>query len=149
MAIEPKSHAIRHRVLTAALLNDARSSLSSEWRQVGFQMVFDKASAITHAIAAANAHGPDQSAKRGCLPAPDEQLVARFRASIMCSEKCALLLRLDEVARALRTDPVNVTQLIATKQLASVIIAGQELVPVHELVEFIDDYTSISKRSAL
>jgi hypothetical protein len=67
----------------------------------------------------------------------------------MCSEKCALLLRLDEVARALRTDPVNVTQLIATKQLASVIIAGQELVPVHELVEFIDDYTSISKRSAL
>jgi hypothetical protein len=42
-----------------------------------------------------------------------------------------------------------VTQLIATKQLASVIIAGQELVPVHELVEFIDDYTSISKRSAL
>jgi hypothetical protein len=67
----------------------------------------------------------------------------------MCSERCAFLLTLDEVARALRTDQVNVTHLIATKQIASVIIADQELVPIRELVEFIEVYISISKRSSL
>jgi hypothetical protein len=85
---------------------------------------------------------------RGSLPAPNEQLIARFRASIMCSESCAFLLTCDEVARALRIDLKDAKELIATKQLASVIIAGQELVPVRELVELIDDYTAIAKRNS-
>jgi hypothetical protein len=83
------------------------------------------------------------------MPAPNEQLVARFRAGIMCSERCTFLLTSDEVARALRIDPEDAKQLIRTKQLASVIIVGEELVPVRELIEFIDDYSSVSKRSVI
>jgi hypothetical protein len=86
---------------------------------------------------------------RASLTAPNEQLIARFRASIMCSERCPFLLTCDEVARALRIGLEDAKELIATKQLASVIIAGHELVPVRELVELIDDYVAISKRSCI
>jgi ATP:corrinoid adenosyltransferase len=111
-------------------------------------MALDKHEPVRGTKAAANAHGPDLSVARASLPAPNEKLIARFRASIMCSESCALLLTFDEVACALRIGLKDAEELIATKQLASVVIAGQELVPVRELVELIDDYTAVAKRSS-
>lgn len=111
-------------------------------------MALDKYETVRGKKAAANPRRPDFSVTRGSLPAPNEQLVARFRASIMCSERCSFLLTCDEVARALRIGLEDAKELIATKQLASVIIAGQELVPVRELIELIDDYVAIAKRSS-
>lgn len=111
-------------------------------------MAFDKYDSVRGENAAANTRRPDFSAKRGSSPAPNEQLVARFRASIMCSERCLFLLTCDEVARALRISLEDAKVLIDTKQLGSVIIAGHELVPVRELVELIDDYTATAKRSS-
>jgi hypothetical protein len=110
-------------------------------------MALDKYEPVRGTKAAANTHGPDLSAARVSLPAPNEQLIARFRASIVCSESCAFLLTSDEVACALRIGLKDAEQLIATKQLASVVIAGKELVPVRELVELIDDYIAVAKRS--
>jgi hypothetical protein len=112
-------------------------------------MAPDKRKPIIDERAADNAQKPALSTTRGSLPSANEQLVARFRASIMCSERCPLLLTCDEVARTLRIGPEDAKELIATKQLASVIIAGHELVPVRELVELIDDYAAISKRSSI
>lgn len=111
-------------------------------------MALDKYESVRGKKAAANTPRPDFSAIRGTLHAPNEQLLARFRASIMCSERCPFLLTCDEVARALRIGLEDAKELIATKQLASVIIAGQELVPVRELIELIDDYAAIAKRSS-
>ncbi len=111
-------------------------------------MAVDKHEPVRRAQAAVNTHKPASSAGRLTLPAPNKPLIARFRASIMCSESCALLLTFEEVACALRIDLEDAVELIATKQLASVVIAGQELVPVHELVELIDDYITVAKRSS-
>jgi hypothetical protein len=83
------------------------------------------------------------------LPAPNEQLVARIRAGAMCSETCSLLLTYEEVACVFRIGLGDVRQLISTRQIMSVTIAGFDLVPVRELVEFLDDYVAISKRSAV
>lgn len=92
---------------------------------------------------------PDLSCTPSGIPSESEQLVARFRASLVCSERCSFLLTHDEVASVLRVSREDVHKLISTKQLAAVCIGGLELVPVRELMELIDDYISVSKRSSV
>lgn len=92
---------------------------------------------------------PDLSSTPSGIPSVMEQLVARYRASLVCSERCSFLLTPEEVASVLRVSREDVNRLITTKQLTPVCIGGQELVPVRELMELIDDYTAVSKRSPL
>ncbi len=80
---------------------------------------------------------------------PDDAVIVQLRASIRCAEKCQLLLTVDEVASVLRIDTVQAVRLINTKQLTSIIFGGRELVAVRELVDFIEVYSNIAKRSSI
>lgn len=96
---------------------------------------------------------PDKGSARAPAKDPSipdkttEQLLARLRKGVECADRCSLLLTPTEAARVLQISANDVIHLIRTRQLTSVVIAGSELVPVRELVDLIEDYTAIAKRS--
>lgn len=113
-----------------------------------YQMAYDGRDSIDK-TAANNIDRLGLSLGHNVLASHDGHGLARFRAGAECFATCSLLLTVDEAAHAMRINVADLRHLINTKQLTSIIVADQELVPVRELVDFIDDYLAISTRSSL
>ncbi len=96
---------------------------------------------------------PDKGSARATAAGPSnpdnatKQVLATLRNGVDCADQCRVLLTLADAARVLQISADDLVHLMRTGQLTSVVIAGQELVPVRELVELIEDYTAIAKRS--